>query len=217
MAGRATNNAGQMPQMPKRKWWQHLPFLNQSYNDKLAKYQNDYNLWFWNKENLYNSPAMQKARWEEAGLSTNLMYGQGTPGNAESGKPAERPEEQSTGIEQMSGILSRMMDTKMKLAQVRSVEADTGIKQVQRMLLKNELNTKDVMELPGSKMFNRSMLTPRQTKYLAEMERALSQAESAKQQAEITKKINNWFVATMISQMATGGLSTIARFAGALK
>lgn len=37
---------------------------------------------FWNMQNEYNSPANQMARFKDAGLNPNLIYGQGTPGNA---------------------------------------------------------------------------------------------------------------------------------------
>lgn len=36
----------------------------------------------WNRQNEYNSPAAQMKRFKEAGLNTQLIYGQGTPGNA---------------------------------------------------------------------------------------------------------------------------------------
>lgn len=36
----------------------------------------------WDRQNAYNSPKAQMERFKEAGLNPNLMYGQGTPGNA---------------------------------------------------------------------------------------------------------------------------------------
>ena len=36
----------------------------------------------WNRNNAYNSPAMQMQRFKEAGLNPHLIYGQGTPGNS---------------------------------------------------------------------------------------------------------------------------------------
>ena len=38
-------------------------------NLKLAQYQNDWNLAQWNRQNAYNSPAAQRARYEEAGIN----------------------------------------------------------------------------------------------------------------------------------------------------
>lgn len=37
----------------------------------------------WNLQNEYNSPAAQMKRYQDAGLNPNLVYGQGTPGNAQ--------------------------------------------------------------------------------------------------------------------------------------
>ena len=38
----------------------------------------------WNMQNAYNSPKEQMKRYQDAGLSPYLIYGQGTPGNATS-------------------------------------------------------------------------------------------------------------------------------------
>lgn len=54
------------------------------YNTELAKYTYDLDLEQWNRQNEYNSPASQMSRFMEAGLNPNLIYGQGTPGNATS-------------------------------------------------------------------------------------------------------------------------------------
>lgn len=45
------------------------------------KWQRD--LEMWNLQNRYNTPANQMKRFKEAGLNPNLVYGQGTPGNAQ--------------------------------------------------------------------------------------------------------------------------------------
>lgn len=61
-------------------------FLNKwAYEDtykKLGKWQNDMNIANWQMENEYNLPKNQMKRLEDAGLNPNLMYGQGSPGNA---------------------------------------------------------------------------------------------------------------------------------------
>lgn len=43
---------------------------------ELAKYQNEWNLAQWERENSYNSPIQQMQRYREAGLNPNLIYGQ---------------------------------------------------------------------------------------------------------------------------------------------
>ncbi|GAA6255611.1 hypothetical protein F070042J6_14630 [Bacteroides sp. f07] len=49
---------------------------NRDWNLNLAKMQNNWNIEQWNRENAYNSPAAQMARYKSAGLNPDLMYGQ---------------------------------------------------------------------------------------------------------------------------------------------
>lgn len=53
-------------------------------NLKLAQYQNEWNLAQWNRQNAYNSPAAQRARYEEAGINPYFALGNMSSGNAES-------------------------------------------------------------------------------------------------------------------------------------
>lgn len=59
-----------------------LQFAQHKSNKKLAQYSFDKNVEMWRLQNEYNSPKNQMARFTEAGLNPNLMYGKGTPGNA---------------------------------------------------------------------------------------------------------------------------------------
>lgn len=56
--------------------------LNYLFNKRLAEQQNQYNIDMWNMQNEYNSPQAQMQRFQEAGLNPNLIYGQGSNGNA---------------------------------------------------------------------------------------------------------------------------------------
>lgn len=49
---------------------------NRDWNLNLAKMQNNWNIEQWNRENAYNSPTAQMARYKAAGLNPDLMYGQ---------------------------------------------------------------------------------------------------------------------------------------------
>lgn len=49
---------------------------NRDWNLNLAKQQNQWNIDQWNRENAYNSPAAQMARFKDAGLNPDLAYGQ---------------------------------------------------------------------------------------------------------------------------------------------
>ena len=57
------------------------------YQSKLMDKQNNFALSMYNMDNRYNSPVMQRARLEEAGLNPNLMYGNGGIQNTSSGVP----------------------------------------------------------------------------------------------------------------------------------
>lgn len=49
---------------------------NRDWNLNLAKQQNQWNIEQWNRENVYNTPAAQMARYKDAGLNSDLIYGQ---------------------------------------------------------------------------------------------------------------------------------------------
>lgn len=49
---------------------------NRDWNLNLAKLQNQWNIDQWNRENAYNTPAAQMARFKDADLNSDLMYGQ---------------------------------------------------------------------------------------------------------------------------------------------
>ena len=58
------------------------------YQSKLMDKQNNFALSMYNMDNRYNSPVMQRARLEQAGLNPNLMYGNGGIQNTSGGAPA---------------------------------------------------------------------------------------------------------------------------------
>lgn len=51
-------------------------------NMDLSKFKYQKDLEQWDRENIYNSPSAQMQRFKDAGLNPNLMYGQGSNGNA---------------------------------------------------------------------------------------------------------------------------------------
>lgn len=61
-------------------------------NRELAEYQAQFNERMWHQQNEYNSPSAQLERYAQAGLNPNLVYGQGTPGNAGDYPKYERPQ-----------------------------------------------------------------------------------------------------------------------------
>lgn len=121
----------------------------QSYKNqkKLLRQQNEYNVamaeteWqrnldMWNRQNVYNSPVEQMSRLKEAGLNPNLMYGQGSVGNASSAPSYNAPRSEINryngdfGIQQAANSVSNGINsyiaTQRQLAEIRSVDASTA-------------------------------------------------------------------------------------------
>lgn len=67
-------------------------------NLKLAQYQNDWNLAQWNRQNAYNTPAAQRARYEEAGINPYFALGNINSGQAQSLMSSDMARQQS-GVE----------------------------------------------------------------------------------------------------------------------
>lgn len=80
--------------------------FQQYMNAKQAEKQNEFNLEMWNLQNAYNTPQAQMKRFEEAGLNPNLIYGQGTPGNATSApqKHAAQPADWQKAFSGIGGL-----------------------------------------------------------------------------------------------------------------
>ncbi|WNK13918.1 MAG: DNA pilot protein [Microvirus sp.] len=52
-------------------------------NRQMAEYEFSKNMQMWQTQNAYNSPEAQMKRFKDAGLNPNLIYGQGSSGNAQ--------------------------------------------------------------------------------------------------------------------------------------
>ena len=66
-------------------------------NMRLAEYQFMKNKEMWDLQNEYNHPRHQMARFRNAGLNPNLMYGMGTPGNVSNYPKYQAPNLDYTG------------------------------------------------------------------------------------------------------------------------
>jgi hypothetical protein len=115
IAGQFISNAGSARQNRKNREWQEE---------------------MWNKNNAYNTPTMQMARFKEAGLNPHLIYGQGNSGNSGGppSLPPQRPEGQlNFGDAIASYVANRKQQTEidnMKKAQ-EVMEADKTLKDAQ--------------------------------------------------------------------------------------
>lgn len=156
--------------LPEMKWWekagQFLPFgiganivskynarANAQANMNLAQYQYSKDLEMWNKQNDYNSPVNQMARFKDAGLNPNLMYGQGSPGNATQlpkySAPTMQYNVQSGDISQGLGVISQFQDFGIKQAQIDNLNAqaeNTRARTVNENLTAGLMGIKTTME-----------------------------------------------------------------------
>lgn len=105
-------------------------------NLNLAKYQYQANLSQWNRQNEYNSPKAQMARYAEAGLNPNLIYGNGSSssGNASSSPQMSVPT--LSAYTDFSGFergISSYFDMALKAANIRRIDQETSnLSQYQR-------------------------------------------------------------------------------------
>lgn len=113
-----------------------------SREDEVWNRQNAYNLEMWNMQNAYNSPAAQMARYKEAGLNPNLIYGQSNSGGSIStgnlgsarqpgGSPPKggRPGSyvpRGTNFDLSNGVLS-YYDAQARSAQVDNLRATNDV------------------------------------------------------------------------------------------
>lgn len=91
------------------------------------------NLAMWNLQNEYNTPKAQMARYREAGLNPNLMYGQGNPGNATQMAKYNAPE-MSISMPDIIGMIGQYQNSKLIAEQTKNVQADTALKVQERSI-----------------------------------------------------------------------------------
>lgn len=114
-------------------------YMSQKFSEKMYNRTRADNIEFWNMQNAYNSPSSQMARFKDAGLNPNLIYGQGSNGNSNS---IPTPDVQSVNFRspQLQGgktdVLSAMLaqaDLRIKNAQVSNIEAQNDVIRQQAM------------------------------------------------------------------------------------
>lgn len=89
-------------------------FTQAAYNYQMQQQQQAFELEMWNLKNQYDSPESQMARYQQAGLNPNLIYGQqNVSGNVPQGSPANF---RSTGtysrnLQQGMNMISQVLNT----------------------------------------------------------------------------------------------------------
>lgn len=104
----------------------------QRYNEKWYNRQLGDNINLWRMQNEYNTPAAQMARFKEAGLNPNLIYGQGNPGNAaQLSRPDLQPTQFRMNEQAFANVgrqsLDSIYDIQLKQAQVDNLRAQNSV------------------------------------------------------------------------------------------
>ena len=106
------------------------------YNKKLAEHAYGLEKMAIDKQNQYNSPAAQMARFKAAGLNPNLIYGQGTPGNQPQIPKYQTPKADFRApIRTGEGVIAAYQNTELRNAQVDQTRENT-----RRLKIGNDLD-----------------------------------------------------------------------------
>lgn len=104
--------------------------LNYLFNRKLAKYQYELDQQAIDRQNAYNSPIQQMARYKEAGLNPNMIYGSG--GSAGNQTEVPRFDAPRVNFENpLQGAISTYFDARLKTAQQDNLEQQALLTQAQ--------------------------------------------------------------------------------------
>lgn len=98
-------------------------------NKELAEYQYSKDLEMWERNNEYNSPALQMERLRNAGLNPNLVYGSGAVANTSGSMPkynAPRVEYDIPTPVDIPGMIGMYQSFALNQAQIDNVNAQTA-------------------------------------------------------------------------------------------
>lgn len=197
---------------------------------EMADYKWNKDLEMWNLQNAYNSPEAQMRRFKDAGLNPNLIYGQGSGGNA-SALPSYsqvRPDytrRKGSAMSEMlksfsmSNVYSQFQDIRMKDAQIDNVRAlkdlneqkvltesiNRGLKESQTKLSDLKVHGEpyvNAMKQANARIrYNMSLYAEEMSRYQAQALRSEVRNKSAR--AGITESELEW----LNTMKATGVLS----------
>lgn len=134
--------------------------INYNYGERAANNAHARQIEFWNMQNAYNTPTAERERLEDAGLNPALMYSNGA-GASNAGQLSSVPVNPAAG----SGLYNPgklvpgdMMDSILKLAQVKNIEADTANKRSsnENISLQADL-TRSVTDLTQSRVLGQDV------------------------------------------------------------
>lgn len=99
--------------------------INYNLQTQEAQRQRKWNEDMWERQNKYNTPAAQMQRYRDAGLNPNLIYGQGTSGNAEKVQGYDRANP-TINFNPME-ILNQYQDLKVKKSNQNLIDANAEL------------------------------------------------------------------------------------------
>lgn len=171
---------------------------------KLAAWQNQLNTQYQDKQNEYNSPVNQMARYREAGLNPHLMYGQGTPGNQSSVQQATGYEPRGI-LETAINVIGVINQTAMMASQRAAIDANVQRTKIQtsneaikgEILQRNPLLNDTVFESELSRIISKGQQQGAETQSsIAEFQTKAEQLKSAQRQ----NKISDMYMETKIAK-----------------
>lgn len=122
-------------------------------NLDLAKYQNEWNVAQWNRQNAYNTPAMQRQRYEEAGINPYFALGNIQPGNAEGLMSANMANQQPV-VSDLQGQSGQILGNSISDAAQSGVNAYFGSKiqqeQAKALQIENTFNLQSLRDRVNS-------------------------------------------------------------------
>lgn len=128
-------------------------------NRELAEYQAQFNERMWHMQNDYNSPSAQMERYAQAGLNPNLIYGQGTPGNAGDYPKYDRPQMVGATMQPYTGFNLGLSDAVDNVLKYRNAKLDLERKETENRKADAEKAILDYQVIGAS--LNNSNLTER--------------------------------------------------------
>lgn len=184
----------------------------------MAEYEWSKNLDMWNLQNEYNTPEKQMERFKSAGLNPNMIYGQGSSGNATTMPKYNAIRPDYTARPSIAGralsVLGGYQDFQMKNAQIDQVRENT-----------NYIKAKEATEQlnRGLKMYQRAVMHQKaelgthQSSYFKEMaktqfEQLQEDLRNKRLAADIRQKEINFYEWLKITGMIGGLASPLGRF-----
>lgn len=220
VAGNIASNANINNQISEQKRENQR---NRDWNLNLAKMQNQWNIDQWNRENAYNTPAAQMARFKVADLNPDLMYGQQNLAAAspemtagEGSQPTDvsnLANKRTIGDMMVQASQTRLTNAQAKLAesQANKTDAETEGQGYQNEILKSDAAFRDALNSGTVQLNNMSLkvsekgmqLTDEQItqvrKQCAQIDQSIEQSRAAVD--EIRQKISNLKTDQAISRL----------------